>query len=194
MTGRPKTFDEHDVIDRAQRVFWQRGYSAASTEELLAAMGIGKGSFYLAFPGGKKELFEKTMQQFHHAILQQLAQRVAASAQPVEVLKEYFRRIATAAPETHELGCYLANTVMEMASLDPQLQQAAGHMLKQLENLFFTVIQQAQASGQLTTPTDARLLAQHLLTLWNGLSITRRLYPDNAQLSQLIDFQLSSLV
>ena len=42
MTGRPKTFDEHDVIERAQRVFWQRGYGAASTEELLAAMGIGK--------------------------------------------------------------------------------------------------------------------------------------------------------
>ena len=194
MTGRPKTFDAHDVIGRAQRVFWQRGYSGASTEELLAAMGIGKGSFYLAFPGGKKELFEKTMQQFHHDSLRQLAQRVAASAQPVEVVKDYFYRIATAAPETHELGCYLANTVMEMTSLDPPLQQAAGLMLKQLEDLFFTVIRQGQASGQLTTPTDARLLAQHLLTLWNGLSITRRLYPDNAQLRQLIDLQLAILV
>ena len=191
MTGRPKTFDEHEVIDRAQRVFWQRGYSAASTEELLAAMGIGKGSFYLAFPGGKKELFEKTMQQFHRDSLRQLEQRVAASAQPIEVVKDYFRRIATATPEAHELGCYLANTVMEMTSLDPQLQQAAGQMLKQLESLFFRIIQQAQASGQLTNPTDARLLAQHLLTLWNGLSITRRLYPDNEQLRQLIDLQLA---
>ncbi|MFD1875301.1 TetR/AcrR family transcriptional regulator [Hymenobacter bucti] len=193
MTGRPKTFDEHEVIERAQRVFWQRGYSAASTEELLAAMGIGKGSFYLAFPGGKRELFERTMQQFHRDSLHQLAQRVAASAQPVEVVKDYFRRIATAAPDAHEKGCYLGNTVMEMASLDPQLQQAAGQMLQQLEALFCTVIRQAQASGQLTNPTDARLLARHLLTLWNGLSITRRLYQDNAQLSELIDLQLSVL-
>jgi TetR/AcrR family transcriptional repressor of nem operon len=194
MTGRPKTFDEHEVIDRAQRVFWQRGYSAASTEELLAAMGIGKGSFYLAFPGGKRELFEKTMQQFHQDSLRQLEQRVAASAQPVEEVKDYFHRIATATPEAHELGCYLANTVMEMTSLDPHLQQAAGHMLKQLEALFFKVIQQAQASGQLTNPTDAGLLAQYLLTLWNGLSITRRLYPDNTQLRQLIDLQLAILI
>ncbi|MEJ7664748.1 MAG: TetR/AcrR family transcriptional regulator [Hymenobacter sp.] len=193
MTGRPKTFDEHEVIDRAQRVFWQRGYSAASTEELLAAMGIGKGSFYLAFPGGKKELFEKTMQQFHQENLRQLEQRVAASARPIEVVKDYFRRIATAAPAAHDQGCCLANTVMEMTSLDPQLQQAAGQMLKQLEALFFTVIRQGQASGQLANPTDARLLAQHLLTLWNGLSITRRLYPDNAQLTQLIDLQLTVL-
>jgi TetR/AcrR family transcriptional repressor of nem operon len=193
MTGRPKTFDAHEVIDRAQRVFWQRGYSAASTDELLAAMGIGKGSFYLAFPGGKKELFEKTMQQFHRDSLHQLAQATAASAQPLEVVKDYFRRIATAAPDAHEKGCYLGNTVMEMASLDPQLQQAAGHMLKQLEDLFCTVIQQAQASGQLTNPTAARLLARHLLTLWNGLSITRRLYPDNAQLLELIDLQLAVL-
>ena len=193
MPGRPKTFDSHEVIDRAQRVFWQRGYSAASTEELLAAMGIGKGSFYLAFPGGKRELFEKTMQQFHRASLQQLEQRVNASAQPVEVLKDYFRRIATAAPEAHELGCYLANAVMELAALDPPLQQAAGHLLKQLEALFFRVVRQAQVSGQLTNPTDARLLARHLLTLWNGLSITRRLYPDNAQLRALIELQLAVL-
>jgi TetR/AcrR family transcriptional repressor of nem operon len=191
MTGRPKTFDEHEVIERAQRVFWQRGYSAASTEELLTAMGIGKGSFYLAFPGGKKELFEKTLQQFHQDSFHQLEQRVVASLQPLEVIKDYFRRIATAAPGTHARGCYLANTVMEMTSLDPALQQAAGQLLQQLEALFFTVIQQAQASGQLTNPTDARLLARHLLTLWNGLSITRRLYPDNAQLRQLIDWQLA---
>lgn len=193
MTGRPKTFEEHEVIERAQRVFWRRGYSAASTDELLAAMGIGKGSFYLAFPGGKKELFQKTLQQFHRDSLSQLAQRVAASAQPVEVLKDYFYRIATAEPEAHEKGCYLANTVMEMAALDPELQHAAGQLLQQLEALFYTVIRQAQATGQLTNPTDARLLAQHLLTLWNGLSVTRRLYPDNAQLRKLLDFQLAML-
>lgn len=193
MTGRPKMFDEHDVIDRAQRVFWERGYSAASTEELLAAMGLGKGSFYLAFPGGKKELFEKTMQQFHRDGLHQLEQRVRASAQPVEVLKDYFRRIATAEPEAHEKGCYLGNTVMEMAALDPPLQQVAGQMLKELEALFCAVIQQAQARGQLTNPTDASLLARHLLTLWNGLSITRRLYPDSAQLRALINLQLAVL-
>jgi TetR/AcrR family transcriptional repressor of nem operon len=193
MTGRPKTFDERAVIDRAQRVFWRRGYSAASTDELLAAMGIGKGSFYLAFPGGKKELFEKTLQQFHRDTLSELAQRVAASAQPLEVLKDYFRHLTTAAPETHAQGCYLANTVMELAELDPPLHQTAGEFLKQLEALFFTVVQQAQASGQLTNPTDARLLARHLLTLWNGLSITRRMYPDNAQLRELIDWQLALL-
>jgi TetR/AcrR family transcriptional repressor of nem operon len=193
MTGRPKTFDERAVIERAQRVFWRRGYSAASTDELLAAMGIGKGSFYLAFPGGKKELFEKTLQQFHRETLSQLAQQVAASAQPLEVLKDYFRHLATAGPETHAQGCYLANTVMELAELDPPLHQTAGEFLKKLEALFFTVVQQAQASGQLTNPTDVRLLARHLLTLWNGLSITRRMYPDNAQLRALIDWQLALL-
>ncbi len=193
MTGRPKTFDEHEVIDRAQRVFWRRGYSAASTEELLAAMGIGKGSFYLAFPGGKKELFEKTIAQFHRDGLRQLEQQVAASAQPLDVLKDYFRRIATAAPEAHDQGCYLGNTVMEMTSLDPPLQQAAGQLLKQLEALFRQVIEQAQTSGQLANRTDARLLARHLLTLWNGLSVTRRLYPDQAQLSELIELQLAVL-
>lgn len=193
MPGRPKIFDEHEVIDRAQCVFWRCGYAAATMEELLAAMGIGKSSFYLAFPGGKRELFEKTMLRFHRESFRQLQERVTASSQPVETIKDYFRRIVVATPEAHEMGCYLANSVVEMSSLDPPLQRVAGHLLKQLEALFFTVIQQAQTDGQLMNSTDARLLARHLLSLWNGLSITRRIYPNNLQLSQLIEFQLAVL-
>ena len=54
MAGRPKIFDEQEVISKASQIFWEKGYEAASAEELLKAMGIGKGSFYLFFKGGKK--------------------------------------------------------------------------------------------------------------------------------------------
>ena len=45
MAGRPKIFDEKDVIRKASAVFWKKGYEASSAEELLAAMQMGKGSF-----------------------------------------------------------------------------------------------------------------------------------------------------
>ena len=64
MAGRPKIFEEKDIINKAIEVFWTKGYEAASSDDLLAAMGIGKGSFYLAFKGGKKELYEKSLEQF----------------------------------------------------------------------------------------------------------------------------------
>jgi len=54
MAGRPKIFDEQDVINKAIEVFWGKGYEAASADELLKAMNIGKGSFYLSFRGGKR--------------------------------------------------------------------------------------------------------------------------------------------
>lgn len=55
MAGRPKIFDEREAIQNATEIFRNKGYDTASAEELLNAMGIGKGSFYLAFKGGKQE-------------------------------------------------------------------------------------------------------------------------------------------
>ncbi len=64
MAGRPKIFDKKDVIRKASEVFWKKGYEASSAEVLLSAMQMGKGSFYLHFKGGKKELYQRSLDLF----------------------------------------------------------------------------------------------------------------------------------
>jgi TetR/AcrR family transcriptional regulator, transcriptional repressor for nem operon len=193
MTGRPKIYDEQEVLEKAQHVFWEKGYSATSTEEVLAAMGIGRGSFYLAFEGGKKELFEKAIKQFHRKSFEQFEKIVRESSEPIEMIREFFRNIARNNAHTHKLGCFIGNTIVEMSILDAYLEQEAVLILKELEQLFCTTIKKAQANGQLKTRIDPEILGRHLITLWNGLNITRRMYPDNAKLKPLIDMQLEIL-
>jgi TetR/AcrR family transcriptional repressor of nem operon len=193
MAGRPKIFEEQAVIDQATNLFWQRGYEATSTEALLAAMGIGKGSFYLSFKGGKRELFEKTLDQFNQRALQRFCNELNESSQPVEYIRNFFRKVATAPSEVHQNGCYLGNTIAEAASTDRLLMEKAAHLLKQLESLFEEVIRAAQREGQLVTQEDPALLARYLLTVWNGLNITRRMYPEAAVLTPLIEMQLKPL-
>ena len=43
--GRKLEFNYERAVERATRVFWAKGYSAASMRDLLKAMGIGEGSF-----------------------------------------------------------------------------------------------------------------------------------------------------
>ena len=36
--GRPKNFDRSAALDRAMKLFWERGYEGASFDDLIAAM------------------------------------------------------------------------------------------------------------------------------------------------------------
>ncbi len=42
--GRPRSFDDDAVIDRAMEVFWTHGYANTSPAQLAQATGVAKGS------------------------------------------------------------------------------------------------------------------------------------------------------
>ena len=54
--GRPRGFDERDVVDSAAGLFVRLGYEATSVDDLVAATGLHRGSLYKAF-GSKRGLF-----------------------------------------------------------------------------------------------------------------------------------------
>lgn len=192
MKGRPSIYDNKAVVEKAQKVFWAKGFTATSLEDVLNAMGMGSGSFYNAFKGGKKELFRKALQQRREAF-NQFKEAVHQSDAPIELIKDFFRSIARADRQTHLQGCIISNTVVEMASLDEALEQEAVAMLKEVEHLYTKTIEKAQKNGTLKNQTDPVILGRYLITLWNGLNVTRRMYPDNKVLIKQIDMQLEIL-
>ena len=61
--GRPRAFDETIALDRAMRMFWERGYEAASVDDLATAMGISMSTFYSTF-GDKEKLFLSALNKY----------------------------------------------------------------------------------------------------------------------------------
>lgn len=61
--ARPREFDEEQALDRAMDVFWRKGYQGTSTDDLMEAMGIGRGSFYNAF-GSKRDVYLRTLDRY----------------------------------------------------------------------------------------------------------------------------------
>ncbi|NWE37322.1 TetR/AcrR family transcriptional regulator, partial [Pseudomonas gingeri] len=47
--ARPRAFDRDQVLREAIRVFCDKGFAAASTEELMQAMGLSRQSMYNTF-------------------------------------------------------------------------------------------------------------------------------------------------
>ncbi|EPB7991228.1 TetR family transcriptional regulator [Escherichia coli] len=74
--GRPREFDETEVLVAAIDCFWERGYEARSIRELADKMGLTGASLYNAF-GDKRTLYCRAL---HHYIETTFADRV----QPLE--------------------------------------------------------------------------------------------------------------
>ncbi|KFF02553.1 TetR/AcrR family transcriptional regulator [Chryseobacterium luteum] len=183
MRGRPATFDNDKIIEKAQKVFWEKGYSATSMADLLKATGMGSGSFYNTFKGGKKELFKKAIQQRRNAFTT-FKEQLEQSESPIELIKDFFKSVAVDSTNAHLQGCIIANTITEMTFIDEELEDEAIAVLKEVEKMY------SHADGTIKNQTDAVILGRYLITLWNGLNVTRRMYPDNKILQKQIEMQL----
>jgi len=193
MAGRPKQFNEIEILDKAIEIFWSKGYETASSEELLKAMNIGKGSFYLAFPGGKRELFEKSLTRFSDRSADVFNEKLQKARSPVEFIRTFFLKLPALPLERKLKGCYLGNAVMEMAGIDQELKENASNLLGKLQASFTAIIRNAQEQGLLKTRQPAELLSLHLINLWNGINLTQRLYPDNNSIKDVIHMNLTLL-
>ncbi|NMG58023.1 TetR/AcrR family transcriptional regulator, partial [Geitlerinema sp. P-1104] len=66
--GRHKEFNRQDVLDKAMLTFWRQGYEATSIRNLIASMGIHRGSLYDTF-GDKHSLFQETLAHYDHTVV-----------------------------------------------------------------------------------------------------------------------------
>src|SRR5213083_2130783 len=68
MAGRPRGFDEAQVLSRAMELFWLKGYAATAIADLEEATGLGRQSLYGAF-GDKRGLFEQVVEHYEQTVL-----------------------------------------------------------------------------------------------------------------------------
>ena len=190
MRGRPTIYDDSNIIKKAQEIFWQKGYSATSLSDLQKATGAGAGSFYNTFKGGKKEVFQKAVQERRLAF-DSFKSQLEISESPLELIKDFFRSIADTPKEEHLKGCIIANTVVEMTYIDEDLETSAVQILKEVEQMFTEAIKQEQIKGKLQTQTSPEILGKYLITFWCGLNTLRRMYPDKNVLKNQIEMQLA---
>lgn len=118
MPGR-KQFDVDEALDRAMRVFWERGYADASLDTLGTATGLGRGSLYGAF-GNKDALFRSCLDRYasrygtHHE--EALTAHAGDPARAVEAFLE--ATLARIEDPSLPTGCLIAQSAAQSATLE----------------------------------------------------------------------------
>src|SRR5258706_6133510 len=105
--ARPKEFDRDVALRRAIPVFWKKGFARTSTEDLVAAMGIGKQSLYDTF-GDKRGLFLEALRTYNSEGVASLVKRLAAGASKLAPIEGVLVDLSNEQPKKLRPGCMSA--------------------------------------------------------------------------------------
>ena len=180
--GRPRGFEPDEVLQRVRAVFLEKGFAAASLDELAEAAGLNRPSLYAAF-GDKEQLYIHTLR---HYGLQGVAgiDAVFARSGPIDKrLAQVFRGavdIYTAPPSPQ--GCMIVGTAAVEAPTRPKIAVAAAELLDATEKAFERAFARAVADGELTPQPTPEARARLAGTALHTLAIRARLGTRPAEL------------
>lgn len=176
--GRPREFDETDVLNAACDAFWSRGYEATSTRDLVKATGLTQPSLYNAF-GDKRALFLRVLDHYLQQSLRERIARHEAAGTPGTAIAGFFAEtVQRSLDDPGKRGCLMVNSVLEATPDDEELRDALAAEIVQIRDFFLRCVQAGQASGEIAQTVDAQEAAQHLLAVLLGLRVIARIRPE----------------
>ncbi|WP_371493727.1 TetR/AcrR family transcriptional regulator [Kitasatospora sp. NBC_00374] len=184
--GRPRTFDEEAILDRAMLLFWRKGYEATTMNDLVEDLGLGRGSIYAAF-GDKHRLFLLALGRYLGRQDDLLASSFDDRGPALAQLRQLFERLLQTDSFCSGSGCFSVNSIAELLPNDREVAELAQRSLRRAEQTFAAQLDRARSSGELS-PTVSPAEAAHLLvTLVQGLQIMRKVDPDPARTGACLD-------
>lgn len=158
--GRPRAFDEKAVLDAALQVFWRQGYEATSIDDLTAAMGLSRSSFYGAF-GSKQAVLEAALSGYSKSALARLKDIVQGNSEdPLAAALD-----ALADPNGGTKGCLLVNCITELAPHHPEIAALGRRHLAGIEQILAEAINPEDPGAARTRARAFSALALGTVTL-----------------------------
>jgi AcrR family transcriptional regulator len=171
--GRPRAFDRSAALEAATRVFWQKGFTATSMNDLCEAMGIGSPSLYAAF-GSKEQLYAEAIRHYGDMGVPQISDALE-SAPTAKLGIEAFLRLSARSLSCSErpLGCMvvLSSVVSEgVTGLSDMVLEERKKSLK----MVVARLQRGIKEGDVPRKTKVEALARFFVTVQQGMSIQAR--------------------
>jgi len=152
----PKKRDR-EVLDAAARIFYERGYSDASVQDVANELGILKGSLY-HYIKTKEDLLFRLLQETHDEIYEILEEVSALEdLTPLDRLALYVRRQVE-----YNLDNLLRVSVYyhDLERLSPDRRKAIFARRREHEHWVIGVIEDAQAAGLADPKLDPKIAAR----------------------------------
>ena len=152
----------HRLYESAMRLFRTKGYAATTADDIAAAAGMSRASFFNHF-GNKSAVLRFYGQELEETICATLAARDPSASPLAELRRILLSMTSAAAAQRENLRIVLAHSI-EDGTYFSQPTPARARIVKAIAAL----LAEAQASGEARTDLDSPALAAQIVALYNN--------------------------
>lgn len=187
--GRPRGFNPADALDKALRVFWEKGYEGASMADLTAAMGINRPSLYAAF-GNKESLFRKAMERYVAGPASYVARALALPTAREVAQGLLAGAVGVLGNPRNPGGCLSIHGALVCGDDARPVKQDLVAMRVEAQAAVRERFDRAKGEGDLPPSTDTARLAAYLSTVIHGMAVQSASGATAAELQSVADLAL----
>ncbi len=190
--GRPREFDEDEIISKIMGVFWKLGYEGTGLSDIMEATGLKKGSLYKAF-GSKHGMYIRALKHYELMVVDGGVTMLTTSTEPPDVRLKTFMSapIEAAWRENDWRGCFLCNASADHAAMDEITRQQVKRGYDKLEKALRLPIAEIQPEW---SSEKVAKNAQLLLSVYAGMRVMARSAVERQRLEGAKDMALDHVL
>lgn len=166
---RPRGNNRENLLTGGTDLIWAQGFHGTGVQEIAAAAGVPKGSFYNHFDS-KDDFAVKALEKYAEDFSAHLQQVLLhGDGTPLDRLRRLFDTWIAEVEDGGALrGCLAGNLSQELSLSKPQIQAATNAAFEKLQSHYQTCLQDAQAQGQIAADLDTAALSGFIYFAWQG--------------------------
>lgn len=185
--SRTALYNRQEALERALKLFWQKGFHATSLKDIEEALDMRPGSIYAAF-GSKDGLFQEALDYYARLGLTELERILSHYESPLLGLAAYVRQLGGIRDkELPSQACMLVKSLLELGAREQAALQKVEMLLAGMETRFIDCFSAAQQLGELDSTLDATRLGRRLQAEVMGLRAFAQRDVDSAAVHALAE-------
>lgn len=169
------------LLEKGAEIIHRKGFNYAGIQEILAAAGVPKGSFYFYFKS--KEDFGLQLIDFHAGIFLTFLDQCIQDTRikPVERLRVFFNYFLSVLKENNfQGGCPLGNLAQENSDLNESFRAKLRDVFEQSKRKIAECLREAQNGNELNGSLDVNETADFIFNSWHGTLMRTKVLRDSS--------------
>lgn len=181
------------LIQAGLKLLLEQGYNDLGIQELLAATGTPKGSFYHHFKDKEDfalQVLDAYMTQVHLGLDACLKDE---TLEPLNRVRHFFEMTMQSYEQEGYLGCLIGGLGQELSGISETFRRKIEECFSAIAERMAACLAEAQKAGDIPGDRDVRHMADLLVNCWEGAALRSRLRRNPAPLNAMLDFYIRSV-
>lgn len=182
------------LITTAIRIMAVKGFNNTGIAEILAEVGVPKGSFYHYFKS-KDELGFAIIEFYGQVLYGSLSEHLTLTkGRAIVRLRSYFEMlIEYFETDFSHCNCLLGNLAQELAIQNPEMRRAIFDRYLAIEKLIAACLVKAKSEGDVAAVVDEAKFAAVLFSCWEGCLVRAKLAQCSSPLVEFLALYFSNV-